>query len=173
MMAVNRLFRSHLLRSQMMPLAFIVSVFIALGSFANAQDESTPATAAESTPAAAEVVEELPKPKPKLAIKVGKIITSAGDPIINGTILVSDGNIEAIGTNTDVKIPDGYEVIDHSDKFAMPGLIEAHSHVGGSGDLNEMVYQTNPELRNWDQIIPHNDQLKVAIAGGVGGIVNE
>ena len=49
----------------------------------------------------------------------------------------------------------------------MPGLVESHAHVGGSGDLNEMVYQTNPELRNWDQIIPHNDQLKVAIAGGV------
>ena len=167
MMAVSRLLGSHLLRSQMIPLAFIVSVFIIFGSSGSAQDESTPVTAAESTPAAAEVVGELPKPKPKLAIKVGKIITSAGDPIVNGTILVSDGNIEAIGTNAEVAIPDGYEVIDHGDKFAMPGLIEAHSHVGGSGDLNEMVYQTNPELRNWDQIIPHNDQLKVAIAGGV------
>jgi imidazolonepropionase-like amidohydrolase len=49
----------------------------------------------------------------------------------------------------------------------MPGLVEAHCHVGGSGDINEMVYQTNPELRVWDQVIPHNDQLKVGIAGGV------
>ncbi len=164
MMAFNRL-----LRSPMVPLAFIVTIYIniAVSSSVKAQEESASATAEESTPAAVEVVEELPKPKPKLAIKVGKIITSAGDPIINGIILVSDGNIEAIGTNAEVAIPDGYEVIDHSDKFAMPGLIEAHSHVGGSGDLNEMVYQTNPELRNWDQIIPHNDQLKVAIAGGV------
>lgn len=105
--------------------------------------------------------------KPKLAIKVGKIITSAGDPIINGTILVSGGKIEAIDKSDQVKIPEGYQIIDHSDMFAMPGLVEAHSHVGGSGDLNEMVYQTNPELRNWDQIIPHNEQLKVAIAGGV------
>lgn len=105
--------------------------------------------------------------KPNLAIKVGKIITSAGDPIVNGTILVSQGKIEAIGKSDQIKIPEGYEVIDHRDMFAMPGLIEAHSHVGGSGDLNEMVYQTNPELRNWDQIIPHNEQLKVAIAGGV------
>jgi imidazolonepropionase-like amidohydrolase len=30
-----------------------------------------------------------------------------------------------------------------------------------------MVYQTNPELRVWDQIIPHNERLKVGIAGGV------
>ena len=108
-----------------------------------------------------------PSVKPKIAIHVGKIITSAGEPIVGGTILISDGKIEAIGTRSQITVPDGYEIIDHSDKFAMPGLIEAHSHVGGSGDLNEMVYQTNPELRNWDQIIPHNDQLKVAIAGGV------
>ncbi len=108
-----------------------------------------------------------PSVKPKIALHVGKIITSAGEPIVGGTILISDGKIEAIGTRSQITVPDGYEVIDHSDKFAMPGLIEAHSHVGGSGDLNEMVYQTNPELRNWDQIIPHNDQLKVAIAGGV------
>ncbi len=105
--------------------------------------------------------------KPKYAIFVGKIITCAEAPISNGVILVSDGKIEAIGVEGEVKVPEGYTAVDHRQSFAMPGLIEAHSHVGGSGDLNEMVYQTNPELRNWDQIIPHNDQLKVAIAGGV------
>ncbi|MCR9292755.1 MAG: amidohydrolase family protein [bacterium] len=105
--------------------------------------------------------------KPKLAIHVAKIITSAGEPITNGTILVADGKIEAIGKTKNIQVPDGYQEITHKFSFAMPGLIEAHSHVGGSGDLNEMVYQTNPELRNWDQIIPHNDDLKVAIAGGV------
>lgn len=107
------------------------------------------------------------EPAPRLAIHVGKIFTGAGEPVSNGTILVKDGKIEAVGPRDEIEIPEGYEVIDHSDQFAMPGLIEAHSHVGGTGDLNEMVYQTNPELRNWDQIIPHNDRLKVAIAGGV------
>ena len=104
---------------------------------------------------------------PRLAIHAGKIFTCAGDPIANGTILISNGKIEAIGPKKEIEIPDGYTVIDHSDKFMMPGLIEAHSHVGGTRDLNEMVYQTNPELRNWDQIIPHNPQLQVGIAGGV------
>ncbi len=105
--------------------------------------------------------------KPKLAIQVGKIITCAGEPIVGGTILVSNGKIEAVGKTSEILVPVGYEIISHLDAFAMPGLIEAHAHVGGSGDLNEMVYQTNPELRNWDQIVPHNDDLKVAIAGGV------
>ena len=104
---------------------------------------------------------------PKYAIQVGKVITSAGEPIINGTILVSSGKIEAVGKTSEIEVPEGYEIVKHPNCFAMPGLIDAHSHVGGSGDLNEMVYQTNPELRNWDQIIPHNEDLKVAIAGGV------
>src|SRR5437016_10652579 len=83
--------------------------------------------------------------KPKLAVHVGKIITCAGQPIVNGTILISDGKIEAIGPRAEVKVPAGYTELDNNDKFAMPGLVEVHSHVGGSGDLNEMVYQTNPE----------------------------
>lgn len=106
-------------------------------------------------------------PPPGLAIRVGKILTCVSDPIVDGLILVEDGRIRAVGPQSDLQIPDGYGVIDHSDRFAMPGLIDAHSHVGGSGDLNEMVYQTNPELRNWDQIIPNNDRLKIAVAGGV------
>jgi imidazolonepropionase-like amidohydrolase len=105
--------------------------------------------------------------KPKLAVHVGKIITCAGKPIINGTILVSNGKIEAIGARAEIKVPPGYTEIDHSDKFAMPGLVDVHSHIGGSGDINEMVYQTNPELRVLDVIKPYNEQLKLAVAGGV------
>jgi imidazolonepropionase-like amidohydrolase len=104
----------------------------------------------------------------QFAIRAGKVITSAGDPIVNGVILVADGKITAIGPASEIEIPDGYTVLDHSDKFAMPGLVDAHSHIGGSrGDINEMVYQTNPELRVWDQIIPNSPNLKVAVAGGV------
>ncbi|MFO0810800.1 MAG: amidohydrolase family protein [Gemmataceae bacterium] len=105
--------------------------------------------------------------KPKFAVHVGKAITCAGEPIVNATILVSGGKIEAIGPRAQIKVPDSYTVIDQPDKFAMPGLVDAHSHVGGTGDLNEMVYQTNPELRVLDQIRPNNDQLKTAVAGGV------
>jgi imidazolonepropionase-like amidohydrolase len=105
--------------------------------------------------------------KPKLALHVGKIITCAGEPIVNGTILISDGKIEAVGPRAKIKVPAGYTEIDQGDRFAMPGLVDVHSHVGGSGDINEMVYQTNPELRVLDVIRPHNDQLKLALAGGV------
>jgi imidazolonepropionase-like amidohydrolase len=110
---------------------------------------------------------ELPDDKPRLAIRAGKILTAAGEPVIDGMILVSEGKIEAIGPAAEITVPEGYTVIDHSNHFAMPGLVEAHSHVGGARDLNEMVYQTNPELRISDQVIPHNERLQDGIAGGV------
>jgi imidazolonepropionase-like amidohydrolase len=115
-----------------------------------------------------EVAAEPPSaPKPSVAIRAGKVITSVGDPIIDGVILIADKKILAVGKFGEVAIPEGCPVVHHPNSFAMPGLVDCHSHVGGTSDLNEMVYQTNPELRNWDQIIPHNDDLKVAIAGGV------
>ena len=56
--------------------------------------------------------EETTKTKPRYALLAGKIITSAGDPIDNGTILISNGKIEAIGPRNQIKIPDGYEDAD-------------------------------------------------------------
>jgi imidazolonepropionase-like amidohydrolase len=105
--------------------------------------------------------------KPKVALHVGKVITCAGEPITDATILIADGKIQAIGPRSKITTPPGYEVLDHSKKWAMPGLVDAHSHIGGTGDINEMVYQTNPELRVLDVIRPNNDQLKNAVAGGV------
>ncbi|MBX3417043.1 MAG: amidohydrolase family protein [Pirellulaceae bacterium] len=107
-----------------------------------------------------------------IAIKVGKILTCSDNPempefIADGVILIRDGKIEAIGAQSDIAIPEGYQVVEHPEGFAMPGLVDCHSHVGGTSDLNEMVYPTNPELRNWDQIVPHNQRLKFAIAGGI------
>jgi len=120
---------------------------------------------ADAPPSGAETeADETPN---RVAVLGGKVITCAGDPIVNGVVLIRDGKIEAVGPASEIEIPEGYELHDHSDSFVMPGLVEAHCHIGGSGDLNEMVYQTNPDLRVLDQIIPHNEALKVAVAGGV------
>jgi imidazolonepropionase-like amidohydrolase len=120
-----------------------------------------PASPAQDSPAAEE-----PNPG-RIAVLAGKVITCAGDPIVDGTVLIKDGKIEAVGPRAEVEVPEGYKVIDCGDRFVMPGLVEVHCHIGGSGDLNEMVYQTNPDLRVLDQVIPHNEALQVAVAGGV------
>ena len=89
------------------------------------------------------------------AIRAGKILTmmpveGAGDGILvidHGVILISDGKIEAVGTASEIQIPEGYVLIDASDRWAAPGIVEAHSHVGTEGGFNDMVTPINPELR--------------------------
>jgi imidazolonepropionase-like amidohydrolase/Tol biopolymer transport system component len=58
-----------------------------------------------------------------------RIITMEGDQVIeNGTIVVTNNKITAIGEN--VTIPSGAKTIDVSGKTIMPGLVDAHAHVG-------------------------------------------
>ena len=48
--------------------------------------------------------------------------------IIHGSVLINDdGKIAAVG---EVSLPEGVLVIDGQEKVLMPGIIDAHSHVG-------------------------------------------
>ncbi|WMJ89096.1 amidohydrolase family protein [Anaerocolumna sp. MB42-C2] len=51
----------------------------------------------------------------------------------NMSILISDGKIKQIGKSSEVKIPAGYSSVDIAGKYVMPGLINAHAHLFGSG----------------------------------------
>ena len=51
-------------------------------------------------------------------------------PIQNGVLLVADGRIAAMGTKNEVTLPDNITVNDLSGKTIIPGLINAHGHVG-------------------------------------------
>jgi imidazolonepropionase-like amidohydrolase len=86
-------------------------------------------------------------------------------------VLVRDGLIEGVGPQSSTQIPAGYEVRDLGARWVMPGMIDLHSHVGGSFDINDMVYLLNPELRVQASVIPDNPELQRAIAGGVTTIL--
>lgn len=103
----------------------------------------------------------------RYAIKAGKILTVTQGVINHGVILIADGVIKAVGEAADVNIPKDYEIIDASDKWVMPGMVEAHSHMAGEGGLNDMVLPTNPELRIDDCIDPEARDIKLAVASGV------
>jgi len=113
-------------------------------------------------------------PKP-YAIRAGKILTMAlaedsdtNRRVINhGVILLSKGKIEALGSASDITIPDGYTVIDASDKWVMPGMVEIHSHIAAEGGLNDMVVPTNPEFRISDLIDPESWAIPLAVSSGV------
>lgn len=62
------------------------------------------------------------------AIRAGHLIDPAtGTVARNQTILIEDGKITEVGAN--VKIPAGAEVVDLSDSWVLPGLMDAHTHL--------------------------------------------
>jgi imidazolonepropionase-like amidohydrolase len=90
-----------------------------------------------------------------VALVGARVIDGTGAaPIANATILVSNGRIERIGPAASLKMPAGATRIDVAGKTIIPGLVNAHGHLG-HGDRALPVY---------DQII---QQLKLYPRFGV------
>ncbi|MDO8271984.1 MAG: amidohydrolase family protein [Gammaproteobacteria bacterium] len=71
----------------------------------------------------------------------GNIIDGTGAATIeNGVIVSTGGRIVAVGPAASVNIPEGAERVDVSGKTLIPGLINAHGHVGGVKGLETDVY---------------------------------
>jgi len=98
-----------------------------------------------------------------VAIRNATIITIANGDIPNGTIVVRNGKITAVGAN--VAIPAGIRRIDGTGKFVMPGIIDAHSHAALENGINEGSESVTPEVR----VQVKNDDAVIyrALAGGV------
>ncbi len=129
------------------------------------------------TPAArhADAVPGQPVPEHGVAVLAAKAIGVGADGrgvVDHAVILMRGGKIEAIGPARDVAIPAGYEVIDQKSRWICPGFVDLHCHVAGSlGDINDMVYLTNPELRVKSTVVPDNPLLRRAVAGGVTSVL--
>jgi imidazolonepropionase-like amidohydrolase len=116
-----------------------------------------------------------PSARAKYAIRAGKILTmkpasnpSGGIEVINhGVILTNGAKIQAVGSAASVAIPKGYAVIDASDRWVTPGIVESHTHIGTEGGFNDMVMPLNPELRIADCVNLEDIAVKKAITGGV------
>ena len=68
------------------------------------------------------------RPKGLVAITDAKIITMNGDQVIeNGTVLIENNKIKAVGA--DVDVPSGAHTIDASGKVVMPGIVDTHAHL--------------------------------------------
>jgi imidazolonepropionase-like amidohydrolase/Tol biopolymer transport system component len=78
-------------------------------------------------------------PDGAIALTGARIVTmsqSASVPAVieNGTIVVERNRIAAIGPANRVAIPAGAQRVDLRGKTIIPGLIDAHAHVGGESD---------------------------------------
>ena len=76
-------------------------------------------------------------PTGSVALVGATVITMKGDEVIpNATILVEKNRIKAIGPSSSVTIPAGTYKVDAAGKFIMPGIIDAHAHIGtGSSNI--------------------------------------
>jgi len=100
---------------------------------------------------------------PVTVIQNATILTVTNGTIENGTIVLRDGKIVAVGAN--VTAPSGAHVIDATGQYVMPGIIDAHSHVAGG--FNEGSVAVSAMTRVKDNIDPNAIGIYRALAGGV------
>lgn len=92
----------------------------------------------------------------QIAIRGDTVYTMAGPPLIDGVVLVREGQIESVGSAASLRIPEGYRVLEAA--WVTPGLVDAHGTVGFSGIYNQPHDQdqleksdpVQPELRAID-----------------------
>jgi imidazolonepropionase-like amidohydrolase len=99
-----------------------------------------------------------------VALKGATVVTVTKGTIRNGTVLMRDGKIAAVGTNVD--IPAGADVIDVTGKFVSPGIIDAHSHIAADA-INEGGTTVSSMTGIEDVLDPTDISIYRDLAGGL------
>ncbi|MBK9656339.1 MAG: amidohydrolase family protein [Rhodanobacteraceae bacterium] len=107
----------------------------------------------------------LPAEIPALLIRdVTVWMTGAAEPAADTDVLVERGRISAVGV--DLNAPRGAVEIDARGLHLTPGLIDAHSHIAGSGNINEPSHAITSEVRIGDITDPTDINIYRELAGG-------
>jgi imidazolonepropionase-like amidohydrolase len=90
----------------------------------------------------------------------------SAEPIEEGTMVVRDGVIQAVGPTGSVDVPGNAVEHDVSGKVIMPGLVDTHSHIGevSGGDESAALH---PDARTVDAINVRHPSMNRARAGGI------
>jgi len=110
------------------------------------------------------------------AIKGGKVFTLAGATIENGTVLVRDGKIAAVGAG--IAIPADAQVIDASGLEVYPGMFDPITQMGlnevsavsATLDVSELG-DYNPELVAATAVNPASAHIAITRANGITEVI--
>ena len=110
------------------------------------------------------------------AIKGAKIYTLAGPPIENGTVVIRDGKIAAVGANID--IPSGAQVVDASGLEVYPGMFDPITQMGldevnavrATVDVTELG-EFNPDIIAATAVNPASAHIDVTRASGITHVI--
>jgi imidazolonepropionase-like amidohydrolase len=128
-------------------------------------EDAEPAVSLDELQAAVAVFQGPVREMATFAITDANVWTVSGETIEGGTVVVSDGKIQAVGR--DVSIPAGAEVIDAAGGSVIPGIIDAHSHIAIEGGVNEGTLAVTSMVRIKDVLNPDDVNIYQALAGGV------
>lgn len=114
-----------------------------------------------------------PFPSRTTLIRHATVMTAAGPAIHDGSVLIRNGKIAAVGAAIDA--PADAVVVDGTGKYVTPGIIDVHSHMGdypapgGAAlqDGNEATDPTTPYVWAEHSVWPQDPQFPRALAGGV------
>ena len=109
-------------------------------------------------------------------IKNGTVMTMGPQGTLQADILIENGKIIDIAEKITAE---GAEIIDAAGLLVLPGLVDAHSHIGGfdtktgAQDLNESVNPVTAQLNAYDGVDPLSPQFASALETGItaSGIV--
>jgi len=120
------------------------------------------------------VIAALPATAQTIAITGGKVYPVSGPPIENGTVIITNGKIAAVGAN--VAIPAGAQRIDATGKIVTPGFVDASTQLGvqevaAVNDTRDMSARGKDNIaaafRVWEGLNPNSVLLAPARKEGV------
>jgi len=99
-----------------------------------------------------------------------RVIPIDGAPIDNGTLVVVDGRIAAVGSRNEVAIDDDAQIVElGAGTVIMPGIVDTHSHIGEVSGADR-AGPIQPEARALDSVNIRSSGLKRALAGGITSV---
>jgi imidazolonepropionase-like amidohydrolase len=145
---------------------FLVIALVALlASFASAQQQKNIKIKRTEVPAA----------NGPIAIRGGKLLTITHGVIENGTVVMENGKITAVGPAGSTAIPRGATVVDAAGMTVYPGLIDSETNLGlveveadrMSNDINEPSDEIMPHMHVADAFRAETQRIPVVRVNGI------